>query len=110
MGAEEDLLAHALVVPLAAEQAVDNHNRVALGLPLVIVQVVCKVDDSQGRRRMEGARPGRQGRCIAELYPRRMLWVQGTQRLQASLYRSHGGCYCLSRSAVSDLFSWRLML
>jgi hypothetical protein len=47
------ILADTLVVPLAPEKPVYDHNRVTLGLSIVIVELVCKVNYPKARGRME---------------------------------------------------------
>jgi hypothetical protein len=51
------LLANALVVPFAAKETVNDYNRIALRFAVVIVKLVCEINDAQVCGGMERACP-----------------------------------------------------
>jgi hypothetical protein len=50
---ERSILSNTLVIPLAPEQAMYNHDRISIGLARVIMKPIRKVDDSQIRRHVK---------------------------------------------------------
>jgi hypothetical protein len=52
-----NVLADTTVIFLAAEQAMDDHNRVSFCAAFIVMEAVRKIDNPQARRRMERSCP-----------------------------------------------------